>query len=98
MLTELNSVGFIAIADLDTENGSFHDEDTGVFHQGQSLRYTCIHAKTNQNTARKCILSCDEPWKRAPNYIHDEGCFQLFLQTLTEAYSCFKTLGFVKYA
>ena len=34
MLTELNSIGFIAIADLDTENGSFHDEDTGVFHQG----------------------------------------------------------------
>ena len=30
----LNSGGFIAIADLDTEDGSFHDEDTGVFHQG----------------------------------------------------------------
>lgn len=26
--------GFIAIADLDLEDGSFHTEDTGVFHHG----------------------------------------------------------------
>ncbi|MBU1108277.1 MAG: class I SAM-dependent methyltransferase [Candidatus Riflebacteria bacterium] len=26
--------GFIAIADLDTEDGSFHTEDTGIFHLG----------------------------------------------------------------
>lgn len=26
--------GFIAIADLDSEDGSFHSEDTGVFHCG----------------------------------------------------------------
>lgn len=26
--------GFIAIADLDREDGSFHSEDTGVFHHG----------------------------------------------------------------
>ena len=30
----LNTGGFIAIADLDTEDGSFHSEDTGVFHSG----------------------------------------------------------------
>lgn len=30
----LRDGGFIAIADLDTEDGSFHTEDTGVFHQG----------------------------------------------------------------
>ncbi len=30
----LNKGGFIAIADLETENGSFHTEDTGVFHFG----------------------------------------------------------------
>ncbi len=30
----LNENGFVAIADLDIENGSFHTEDTGVFHQG----------------------------------------------------------------
>lgn len=32
----LEDSGFIAIADLDSENGSFHQEDTGVFHFGFS--------------------------------------------------------------
>jgi len=30
----LEEGGFVAIADLDTEDGSFHDDSTGVFHQG----------------------------------------------------------------
>jgi len=30
----LNDNGIIAISDLDTEDGSFHTEDTGVFHFG----------------------------------------------------------------
>lgn len=30
----LNDGGFIAISDLDSEDGSFHTEDTGVFHFG----------------------------------------------------------------
>jgi 2-polyprenyl-3-methyl-5-hydroxy-6-metoxy-1,4-benzoquinol methylase len=30
----LKEGGFIAISDLDLENGSFHTEDTGVFHNG----------------------------------------------------------------
>ena len=30
----LNEKGFIAIADLDKEDGTFHTEDTGVFHNG----------------------------------------------------------------
>ena len=30
----LHKNGIIAIADLDTEDGSFHTEDTGVFHKG----------------------------------------------------------------
>ncbi len=30
----LNENGFIALADLDVEDGSFHTEDTGVFHFG----------------------------------------------------------------
>jgi 2-polyprenyl-3-methyl-5-hydroxy-6-metoxy-1,4-benzoquinol methylase len=30
----LTQTGFIAIADIDTEDGSFHDEDTGVHHHG----------------------------------------------------------------
>ncbi len=32
----LNTNGFIALADLETEDGSFHIEDTGVFHLGFS--------------------------------------------------------------
>jgi ubiquinone/menaquinone biosynthesis C-methylase UbiE len=32
--TMLNDKGVIAIADLDNEDGSFHTEDTGVFHFG----------------------------------------------------------------
>ena len=30
----LNAGGFIAIADLDSEDGSFHSDDTGVYHYG----------------------------------------------------------------
>jgi len=30
----LNSGGFIAIADLDSEDGSFHSDNTGVYHNG----------------------------------------------------------------
>lgn len=30
----LNDGGFIAISDLDSEDGSFHSEDTGVYHSG----------------------------------------------------------------
>jgi len=32
--TMLNKNGFIAIADLDTEDGSFHSDNTGVYHYG----------------------------------------------------------------
>lgn len=34
LLSNLNAGGFLAIADLDTEDGSFHKEDTGVHHCG----------------------------------------------------------------
>ena len=30
----LNDGGFIAISDLDSEDGNFHTEDTGVYHSG----------------------------------------------------------------
>ncbi len=30
----LKSGGFIALADLDREDGSFHSDDTGIFHHG----------------------------------------------------------------
>lgn len=32
--TMIGPGGFLALADLDTEDGSFHDEDTGVHHHG----------------------------------------------------------------
>jgi len=32
--TMLNEKGFIAIADLDSEDGTFHSDNTGVFHFG----------------------------------------------------------------
>ncbi len=34
LYTMLKPGGFIAIADLDTEDGSFHSDNTGVFHHG----------------------------------------------------------------
>jgi len=34
LYTMLNKNGFIAIADLDTEDGSFHSDNAGVFHHG----------------------------------------------------------------
>ncbi len=32
--TMLNDDGFLALADLDLEDGSFHTEDTGIYHYG----------------------------------------------------------------
>jgi len=43
----LHDGGFIALADLDAEDGSFHTEDTGVFHFGfdrASLQRTAVEA------------------------------------------------------
>ena len=34
LYTLLNDNGFIAIADLDSEDGTFHSDDAGVFHYG----------------------------------------------------------------
>lgn len=34
MYIMLNKGGFLAIADLDTEDGSFHSDNTGVYHYG----------------------------------------------------------------
>lgn len=34
LYTMLNVGGFVAIADLDSEDGSFHSDNTGVFHYG----------------------------------------------------------------
>ena len=37
--------GFIALADLDREDGSFHSEDTGVFHHGFDRDTLCAIAR-----------------------------------------------------
>ncbi|MDE3010167.1 MAG: class I SAM-dependent methyltransferase [Pseudomonadota bacterium] len=37
--------GFIALADLDAEDGSFHTEDTGVFHHGFARTEICAMAR-----------------------------------------------------
>ena len=34
LYTMLNVGGFVALADLDSEDGSFHSDNTGVFHYG----------------------------------------------------------------
>lgn len=41
----LNDGGFIALADLDTEDGSFHTEDTGVHHHGFDRATIAEHAR-----------------------------------------------------
>lgn len=41
----LNDGGFIALADLDKEDGSFHSEDTGVHHHGFDRATIADHAR-----------------------------------------------------
>jgi trans-aconitate methyltransferase len=41
----LNDDGFIAIADLDSEDGSFHSDNNGVFHYGFDRHILAEHAK-----------------------------------------------------
>ena len=40
----LNPSGFIALADLDREDGSFHSENTGVYHTGFDREIICKQA------------------------------------------------------
>lgn len=60
--TNINDNGFIAIADLETEDGTFHSDNTGVFHFGfqreelckivESCRFTNVKFE-NINTINK---------------------------------------------
>lgn len=72
----LNENGFIAIADLDTENGSFHTEDTGVFHFG-------FDRKELINTAIKAGFNGVEV-KPASIVKKPQGDFPVFLLTATK--------------
>ena len=71
----LNDDGFIAIADLDTEDGSFHAEDTGVFHSGfdsQEMVELAIAAGFN-NVEATSVSTVHKP----------KGEFSVFLLTAT---------------
>ncbi len=41
----LNPGGFIALADLISEDGSFHDDNTGVYHKGFDTRELTLQAE-----------------------------------------------------
>lgn len=45
LYTMLNEGGFIALADLDSEDGSFHSDNTGVFHYGFDSAELAEHAQ-----------------------------------------------------
>lgn len=45
LYTMLEDGGFIAIADLDSEDGNFHSDNTGVFHYGFDRHVLAEHAQ-----------------------------------------------------
>ncbi len=63
--------GFIALADLDSEDGSFHAEDTGVFHCG--FHRDAIAAKARQAGFRQVAMT------DASNIENPRGNFSVFL-------------------
>jgi cyclopropane fatty-acyl-phospholipid synthase-like methyltransferase len=65
--------GFIAIADLDREDGNFHTEDTGVFHFGFDREYIVSAAESAGFTSVKVSIV---------NVIQKpQGDFRVFLLT-----------------
>ncbi|MGI1679381.1 MAG: class I SAM-dependent methyltransferase [Cellvibrionaceae bacterium] len=71
----LNDSGFIAIADLDTESGDFHSEDTGVFHFGFD-REVITSAAVNagfKNVEIRTVSTIEKP----------QGMYTVFLLTAT---------------
>lgn len=69
----LKENGFIALADLDKEDGSFHTEDTGVFHFGFEREWIYTQA---QNVGFRDIKIVDASVAVKPN-----GTFPVFLLT-----------------
>lgn len=55
--------GFIALADLDSEDGSFHSEDTGVFHNGFDRNALAAQASAAGFAA---VAVCDASVVRKP--------------------------------
>lgn len=72
----LSEGGFIAISDLDLEDGSFHEEDTGVHHFGFD-RDAIIKAAEKANF---CMVEvCDASVVSKP-----QGEYSVFLLTATK--------------
>ncbi len=71
----LNDNGYIAIADLDKEDGGFHSEDTGVFHFGFD-RQEIVSAAKNAGFKKIKI-------KTASTIEKPQGMYTVFLLTAT---------------
>ncbi len=59
----LNKDGFIAIADLDSENGDFHSDNTGVFHYGfdREVLAQCAKEAGFKNIAFSEVSTIEKP-------------------------------------
>ncbi|MDX1800678.1 MAG: class I SAM-dependent methyltransferase [Marinobacter sp.] len=73
----LNAGGFIALADLDQEDGSFHSEDTGVHHHGFDRELIASHARAAGFTG---VTVSDASIIHKP-----EGDFPVFILRATRA-------------
>jgi len=65
--------GFIAIADLDSENGSFHSDNTGVYHYG-------FNRQELENVVKKAGF-VNVKFNLASNINKPNGNFTVFLMT-----------------
>ncbi|MDD3342744.1 MAG: class I SAM-dependent methyltransferase [Sulfurospirillaceae bacterium] len=67
----LNQGGTIALADLETEDGTFHTEDTGVFHFGFDQEEFAIlaHKAGFQNIAIEIVSVAQKPYGDYPIFL-----------------------------
>jgi cyclopropane fatty-acyl-phospholipid synthase-like methyltransferase len=67
----LNENGFIAISDLDPEDGSFHKEDTGVFHFGFEREEFLNSAKSAgfKNLEIMSVSAAKKPYGEYPVFL-----------------------------
>jgi len=59
----LNKDGFIAIADLETEDGTFHSDNSGVYHFGFEIDELCSVVKKSgfKNVAFERVTTINKP-------------------------------------
>jgi cyclopropane fatty-acyl-phospholipid synthase-like methyltransferase len=72
-ISMLNQDGFIAIADLDSEDGTFHSDNTGVFHYGFDRQLLAQYA---QEAGFR-----DVTFSLANTINKPDGAFTVFLMT-----------------